>query len=38
VVKVDADRGLLLIEGAVPGPRGGLVLVRSAAKAKAQEA
>jgi large subunit ribosomal protein L3 len=29
---VDADRGLLLIKGAVPGPRGGLVLVRSAAK------
>jgi large subunit ribosomal protein L3 len=38
VVKVDAERGLLLIEGAVPGPKGGLVLVRSAAKAKAQEA
>jgi large subunit ribosomal protein L3 len=29
---VDADRGLLLIKGAVPGPRGGLVLVRNAAK------
>jgi large subunit ribosomal protein L3 len=29
---VDADRGLLLIKGAVPGPRGSLVLVRSAAK------
>ena len=29
---VDAERGLLLIKGAVPGPRGGLVLVRSAAK------
>jgi large subunit ribosomal protein L3 len=29
---VDADRGLLLIRGAVPGARGGLVLVRSAAK------
>jgi large subunit ribosomal protein L3 len=27
---VDADRGLLLIKGAVPGPSGGLVLVRSA--------
>ncbi len=38
VVKVDAERGLLLIEGAVPGPKGGLVLIRSAAKAKAQEA
>lgn len=31
---VDADRGLLLVKGAVPGPRGGLVEVRSAAKAK----
>jgi large subunit ribosomal protein L3 len=29
---VDADKGLLLIKGAVPGPRGGIVLVRSAAK------
>jgi large subunit ribosomal protein L3 len=29
---VDAERGLLLIRGAVPGARGGLVLVRSAAK------
>jgi large subunit ribosomal protein L3 len=30
---VDAERGLLLIKGAVPGPGGGLVFVRSAAKA-----
>ena len=29
---VDAERGLLLIKGAVPGPKGALVLVRSAAK------
>lgn len=29
---IDADKGLLLIKGAVPGPNGGLVLVRSAAK------
>ena len=29
---VDAERGLLLIKGALPGPRGGLVLVRNAAK------
>jgi large subunit ribosomal protein L3 len=29
---VDAERGLLLIKGAVPGPKGGLVLVRTAAK------
>jgi large subunit ribosomal protein L3 len=32
VHSVDAERGLLLIRGAVPGPKGGLVLVRSAAK------
>ena len=29
---VDADRGLLLIKGAVPGPAAALVLVRNAAK------
>jgi large subunit ribosomal protein L3 len=33
--RVDADRGLLLIKGAVPGPSGGLVLVRSAVKSPA---
>jgi large subunit ribosomal protein L3 len=32
VHKVDAERGLLLIKGAIPGPKGGLVLVRSAVK------
>jgi large subunit ribosomal protein L3 len=32
VHKVDLERGLLLIKGAIPGPKGGLVLVRSAAK------
>jgi large subunit ribosomal protein L3 len=34
---VDADKGLILLKGAVPGPRGGLVMLRSAAK-KTQEA
>jgi large subunit ribosomal protein L3 len=29
---VDADRGLLLIKGAVPGPKGSIVLVKTAAK------
>ncbi|MFD4698165.1 50S ribosomal protein L3 [Streptomyces niveus] len=29
---VDAEKGLILIKGAVPGPNGGLVLVRTAAK------
>jgi len=32
---VDADKGLLLIKGAVPGPAGGLELVRSAVKSPA---
>jgi large subunit ribosomal protein L3 len=29
---VDAEKGLLLVKGAVPGPKGGVVLVRTAAK------
>src|SRR6476469_9124440 len=32
VHKVDTERGLLLIRGALPGPKGGLVIVRTAAK------
>jgi large subunit ribosomal protein L3 len=32
VYAVDVERGLLLIKGAVPGPRGSVVLVRTAAK------
>jgi large subunit ribosomal protein L3 len=32
VHKVDTERGLLLIKGAIPGPKGGLVLIRSAVK------
>jgi large subunit ribosomal protein L3 len=30
---VDADKGVILIKGAIPGPSGSLVLVRTAAKA-----
>jgi len=33
VVQADAERNLLLVKGAVPGPKGGLVLVRDAVKA-----
>ena len=33
VVDADAERGLLLVKGSVPGPRGGLVLIRDAVKA-----
>jgi large subunit ribosomal protein L3 len=32
VVQADAERGLLLVRGAVPGPNGGLVMARSAVK------
>ena len=35
---VDAERGLLLVRGAIPGPDGGLVMVRSAAKRVAPDA
>jgi 50S ribosomal protein L3, bacterial len=32
LVRVDKDRNLLLIKGAVPGPQGGLVMVRNTVK------
>ena len=32
VVSADAERNLLLVKGAIPGPKGGLVLVRDAVK------
>jgi len=34
VVRVDADKGLLLVKGAVPGSKGGDVIVRPAMKAR----
>ncbi|MCL5781157.1 50S ribosomal protein L3 [Desulforamulus profundi] len=34
IVKVDPERNLLAIKGAVPGPRGGLLLVKNSVKAK----
>lgn len=33
VVRVDSERGLLLVKGAVPGPRGGLVFIKDTVKA-----
>ena len=33
VVQADAERELVLVKGAVPGPRGSLVLIRDAVKA-----
>ena len=32
VVRTDLDQGLLLVRGAVPGPRGGTVIIRDAVK------
>ncbi|MGH3831781.1 MAG: 50S ribosomal protein L3 [Pseudonocardiaceae bacterium] len=37
VHQVDAESGLLLIKGALPGPKGGLVLVKTAAKGGVQQ-
>jgi large subunit ribosomal protein L3 len=36
VVSADAERNLLLVKGAVPGPKGGLVLIRDAVKGGAK--
>jgi len=33
---IDTERGLILLKGAVPGPKGGLVLIRNAAKGAAK--
>ena len=35
IVEVDGDRNLLLVRGAVPGPKGAVVVVREAVKAHA---
>jgi large subunit ribosomal protein L3 len=37
VIKADPERNLLLIRGAIPGPRGGLVMVRSAVRVRQRE-
>ena len=37
VVQADPERNLLLVKGAVPGPEGGLVMVRSAVKTTAKK-
>jgi large subunit ribosomal protein L3 len=34
VVTVDPERNLLAVKGAVPGPRGALLLVKEAVKAR----
>ena len=32
VVRVDAERNLILIKGAVPGPKGGLLVIKNTVK------
>ena len=36
VVSADAERQLVLVKGAVPGPRGGVVVLRNSVKAPAE--
>ncbi|GGM18223.1 50S ribosomal protein L3 [Dactylosporangium sucinum] len=36
VQRVDAEEGLILVRGAIPGPKGSLVLLRTAAKTEAK--
>jgi large subunit ribosomal protein L3 len=36
VQNIDAEQNLILVRGAIPGPKGSLVLLRTAAKAKAK--
>jgi large subunit ribosomal protein L3 len=37
VISSDAERGLLMIKGAVPGSKGGFVLIKDAVKRKAPD-
>ncbi|MBM7853826.1 large subunit ribosomal protein L3 [Desulfohalotomaculum tongense] len=34
LVRVDAERNLIAVKGAVPGPRGGLIMIKNSVKAK----
>jgi large subunit ribosomal protein L3 len=36
LVRVDAERGLLLVKGSIPGSKGGNVIIKTAVKAKAK--
>ena len=33
IVKIDAENNLIAIKGAIPGPNGGIVLIRDSVKA-----
>jgi large subunit ribosomal protein L3 len=34
VIHLDAERNLLAVRGAIPGPKGGIVIVKEARKAR----
>ena len=34
IVKVDAERNVLLVKGSVPGPKGAILTIKSAVKAQ----
>ena len=34
VVKIDAEKNILAIRGAIPGPKGGLVIIKNSVKAR----
>jgi large subunit ribosomal protein L3 len=36
VIRVDSERNLLLVQGSVPGPNKGIVIIRRAIKSKAK--
>ena len=38
IAKIDAERKLLLVKGAIPGAKGGQVIVTPAVKARAKKA
>ena len=38
VARVDAEKNLLYIRGAIPGPTGGMVMIRTSKKRKAKVA
>jgi large subunit ribosomal protein L3 len=37
VVQADLERNLLLVKGSVPGPNGGVVIIRNAVKGAVKE-
>ena len=34
IIKIDAEKNIIAIKGAIPGPKGGLVIIKNSVKAK----